>query len=116
MKAMKAMKGATAMSKGALAQAVADGKEVKKSGQVHNPWTVHDQDARETRDQGRQAGDLRQDGGGEGEASQDNRQGLRGGGLEKVDLSRAVALCPVFCSIAVWGGRLWETHRKSLIG
>merc|ERR1712060_51110 len=57
---------------------------------VHDPRCVHDQDAYEACDQGGQAGDLRQGGDGEGQAGQDHRESLRGGGIEEGGLSSAM--------------------------
>merc|ERR1712187_578512 len=73
----------------------------------------HDQDALEAGDEGRQAGDLWEDSDGAGEASQDHRQGLRGGGLEEVGLSWAVKFCFLLGS-GCGAGHLWETHRRGL--
>merc|ERR1712060_954126 len=69
-----------------------DGGEEDREGD--DPWLVHDQDAPEAGDQGGEKGDLRQDGDGQGKASQDHRQGLRGGGAQEVGLSSAWYFCP----------------------
>merc|ERR1711897_117284 len=80
--------------------------------EVHHPGLVHDQDAPEARDQGGQKGDLRQDGDGQGEASQDHREGLRGGGPEEIGLSLATDACLSGRESRVsvchpWGARGW---------
>merc|ERR1711933_521662 len=66
----------------------------EEDGEVHDPGLVHDQDAPEAREQGGQEGDLRKAGDGQGEASQDHREGLRGGGAEEIDLSSSTYFCP----------------------
>merc|ERR1712060_193411 len=58
--------------------------------EVHDPGCLHGQDARETRDQGGQAGDLRQGGDGEGKAGQDHCESVRSGGTEEGGLSPAI--------------------------
>merc|ERR1712066_673097 len=55
--------------------------------QVHPPWPLHDQDPPEAGDQGWQEGGLREGDDGEGEACEDDRQGLPGVGLEEEHLS-----------------------------
>merc|ERR1712107_951404 len=87
-----------AITKGALAEALAEGTELKKSeclkvfdelgggcdeggeedGQGDDPRRCDDQDSREARHQGRKAGDVRQGGDGCREASEDRGEGLPG--------------------------------------
>merc|ERR1712004_960078 len=93
---MKAMKAGKAMTKGALADALASGSdlkksqcaklldtlatvataEVKKSRHLYHPGPLQDQDADEASNQSREARNLRQDADCEGKASQDHCEGL----------------------------------------
>merc|ERR1712113_705450 len=50
------------------------------------PWALHGQDARETRDQGGQARDVREGCHRQSEALKDHREGLLRGGLEEEHL------------------------------
>merc|ERR1711972_971780 len=61
-------------------------------GEGDHPWALHDQDAREARDKGGEAGDLRQDGGGQGEARKDHCEGLLRGRPEEERLSLSLFL------------------------
>merc|ERR1712039_345336 len=61
-----------------------------------DPGLVHDQDAPEAGDQGGEEGDLRQVGDGQGQASQDCREGLCGRGAEEVGVSSATYFAQVW--------------------
>merc|ERR1712113_389067 len=98
--AMKAMKGAAALSKGGIVAALIDGTEVKasvckqlleklavvatkgeKHRQVHHPWLVHAEEEEQAGDEGRQEDGLREGGRGEGEASIHSGEGLLRGSI-----------------------------------
>merc|ERR1712190_81076 len=65
----------------------------EKNRQGYDPGPLHDQDALEASDQGWEKGDLWQDGDGQGETRQDHREGLRGGGAQKISLSLVTRFC-----------------------
>merc|ERR1711941_248379 len=87
MKAMKA--GGKAMTKGAIADAVATKCELKKSvaAKVLNELAVPHQDPHEARHQGRQAGDLRQDDHCQGQAREEDCEGIPRCGPESQHLN-----------------------------
>merc|ERR1712146_537324 len=74
-------------------------------GEGDHPRALHDQDAREARNEGWQARDLRQDGGGQGQARKDRREGLLRGRAEEEHLSLGSSLGRLsLCWLAVPSG------------
>merc|ERR1711933_409162 len=79
----------------------------EERGEGDHPWALHDQDAREARDEGGEAGDLRQDGGGQGQAREDRCEGLLRGRPEEEHLSLSLLLGALSCCwLAVPSGSL----------
>merc|ERR1712187_769501 len=69
-------------------------------------WALHGQDAPEARDEGGEARDLRQDGGGQGQAREDHCEGLLRGRPEEERLNLSLLLGALsVCWHAVLSGR-----------
>merc|ERR1712161_99146 len=63
------------------------GRQGGEKGQVHHPWSRDDKDPHEASNQGWEERGVRQDDDGEGEASEDGREGLLRGCSEEGGLS-----------------------------
>merc|ERR1712194_166174 len=63
------------------------GRQGGEKGQVHHPWSRDDKDPYEASNQGWEERGVRQDDDGEGEASEDGREGLLRGCSEECGLS-----------------------------
>merc|ERR1712187_55205 len=82
------------------------GEAGEERGEGDHPWALHDQDAREACDEGGEARDLRQDGGGQGQARKDHCEGLLRGCPEEERLNLSLLLGTLSpCWLAVPSGR-----------
>merc|ERR1711948_85669 len=75
-------------------------------GEGDHPGPLHGEDAPQARDEGGQAWDLRENGGGQGQACQDHCEGLLRGRPEEERLNLSCMLgVPSLCRLAVPSGR-----------
>merc|ERR1711948_32610 len=96
-----------------------EGSQIR--GQVHRPGPCHVEGENEARDEGRQAGDVRQSRGGEGKASQEGRQGLACGSAEEEHLSQHLRhICTwtfhaALCLAQIFGREVCTCHSPTLM-
>merc|ERR1712061_405213 len=79
-------------------------------GEVHHPGPVHAQDEEEARHKSGKEGGLREGHDGQGEAGEDDRQGILRGSLEEIHLrSYSANLRPALSWVARGAGASWWT-------
>merc|ERR1712160_57104 len=85
------------------------GREGGEEGQVHHPWSRHGEDPHEASNQGWKARGFRQAYDGEGEASEDNREGLPRGSSEEGGVSQWMCVGILREAAAVKGSFVFPT-------